>query len=54
VLLESSGRFAGFTRRPQPCSAARSFADTDEIAAVCEVVAQKSGIYITHLRSEAE
>lgn len=31
-----------------------SFADTDEIAAVCEVVARYHGIYITHVRSEAE
>lgn len=31
-----------------------SFADTDEITAVCEVVAQHHGIYITHIRSEAE
>jgi N-acyl-D-aspartate/D-glutamate deacylase len=31
-----------------------SFADTDEIASVCEVVAQHRGIYITHLRSEAD
>jgi N-acyl-D-amino-acid deacylase len=31
-----------------------SFADTDEIVAVCEVVAAHRGIYITHLRSEAE
>jgi N-acyl-D-aspartate/D-glutamate deacylase len=31
-----------------------SFADTDEIVAVCEVVAQHCGVYITHVRSEAE
>jgi len=31
-----------------------SFADTDEIVAVCQVVAEHSGIYITHVRSEAE
>lgn len=31
-----------------------SFADTDEIVAVCEVVAEHRGIYITHVRSEAE
>jgi dihydroorotase/N-acyl-D-amino-acid deacylase len=31
-----------------------SFAGTDEIAAVCEVVAEHRGIYITHVRSEAE
>jgi len=31
-----------------------SFADTDEIVAICEVVAEKGGIYITHLRSEAD
>lgn len=31
-----------------------SFADTDEIVAVCEVVARYHGIYITHVRSEAE
>jgi dihydroorotase/N-acyl-D-amino-acid deacylase len=31
-----------------------SFADTDEIVAVCEVVAEHRGVYITHVRSEAE
>jgi N-acyl-D-amino-acid deacylase len=31
-----------------------SFADMDEIVAVCEVVAEHRGIYITHVRSEAE
>jgi dihydroorotase/N-acyl-D-amino-acid deacylase len=31
-----------------------SFADTDEIVAVCEVVAEHCGVYITHVRSEAE
>lgn len=31
-----------------------SFVDTDELVAVCEVVAEKGGIYITHVRSEAE
>ncbi len=31
-----------------------SFADTDEIVAVCDVVAEHRGIYITHVRSEAE
>jgi dihydroorotase/N-acyl-D-amino-acid deacylase len=31
-----------------------SFADTDELVAVCEVVAAHHGIYITHVRSEAE
>jgi N-acyl-D-amino-acid deacylase len=31
-----------------------SFADTDEIATVCEVVSRHRGIYITHLRSEAD
>ena len=31
-----------------------SFVDTDELVAVCEVVAQRHGIYITHVRSEAE
>lgn len=31
-----------------------SFADTDEIVAICEVVAQYQGLYITHVRSEAE
>jgi N-acyl-D-amino-acid deacylase len=31
-----------------------TYADTDEIVAVCEVVAQYGGVYITHLRSEAD
>jgi N-acyl-D-amino-acid deacylase len=31
-----------------------SFVDTDELVAVCEIVAEHQGIYITHLRSEAE
>jgi dihydroorotase/N-acyl-D-amino-acid deacylase len=31
-----------------------SFADTDEIVAVCEIVAEHHGLYITHVRSEAE
>lgn len=31
-----------------------SFADTDEITAICEVVADHHGIYITHVRSEAD
>lgn len=31
-----------------------SFVDTDELVAVCEVVARHHGIYITHVRSEAE
>jgi N-acyl-D-amino-acid deacylase len=31
-----------------------SFVDTEELVAVCEVVAAHRGIYITHLRSEAE
>jgi N-acyl-D-amino-acid deacylase len=31
-----------------------SFADTDEIVAVCEVVAEHRGVYITHVRSEAD
>jgi dihydroorotase/N-acyl-D-amino-acid deacylase len=31
-----------------------SFVDTDELVAVCEVVAAHRGIYITHVRSEAE
>lgn len=31
-----------------------SFAGTDEIVAVCEFVAEHHGIYITHVRSEAE
>jgi dihydroorotase/N-acyl-D-amino-acid deacylase len=31
-----------------------SFASTDEIVAVCDVVAEYRGIYITHVRSEAE
>jgi N-acyl-D-amino-acid deacylase len=31
-----------------------SFVDTDELVAVCEVVAEHRGIYITHIRSEAE
>lgn len=31
-----------------------SFVDTDELVAICEVVAQHHGIYITHVRSEAE
>ncbi len=31
-----------------------SFADTDEIVEICKVVAQYHGVYITHVRSEAE
>ncbi len=31
-----------------------TFADTDEIVEVCKVVAQYGGVYITHLRSEAD
>lgn len=31
-----------------------SFVDTDELVEVCRVVAQYHGIYITHVRSEAE
>ena len=31
-----------------------AFAGTDEIVEVCEVVAAHGGIYITHMRSEAE
>ena len=31
-----------------------SFVDTDELVAVCEVVAEHRGVYITHVRSEAE
>lgn len=31
-----------------------SFVETDELVAVCEVVAEHRGIYITHVRSEAE
>lgn len=31
-----------------------SFADTDEITSICEVVADYHGIYITHIRSEAD
>jgi dihydroorotase/N-acyl-D-amino-acid deacylase len=31
-----------------------SFVDTDELVTVCEVVAEHRGIYITHVRSEAE
>ena len=31
-----------------------SFADTEEIAEVCKVVAQYGGVYITHVRSEAD
>ena len=31
-----------------------SFADTDEITSICEVVADHHGIYIAHVRSEAD
>ena len=31
-----------------------SYADTDEIVEVCKVVAQYGGVYITHMRSEAD
>jgi dihydroorotase/N-acyl-D-amino-acid deacylase len=31
-----------------------SFVDTDELVAVCEIVAAHRGIYITHVRNEAE
>ncbi|HET7034677.1 MAG TPA: D-aminoacylase, partial [Thermomicrobiaceae bacterium] len=31
-----------------------TFASTEEIASVCEVVARFGGVYITHMRSEAE
>jgi N-acyl-D-amino-acid deacylase len=31
-----------------------SFVDTDELVAICQVVAQHHGVYITHVRSEAE
>ncbi|MEE2659565.1 MAG: D-aminoacylase [Candidatus Latescibacterota bacterium] len=31
-----------------------AYADTDEIVDVCEIVSQFDGIYITHLRSEAD
>ena len=31
-----------------------SYADTDEIVEVCKVVARYGGVYITHLRSEAD
>lgn len=31
-----------------------AYADTDEIVAICEVVAKHRGVYITHLRSEAD
>ncbi len=31
-----------------------AYADTDEVAAICEVVARHRGVYITHVRSEAD
>jgi dihydroorotase/N-acyl-D-amino-acid deacylase len=31
-----------------------TYVDTDELVAVCEVVAQYGGVYITHVRSEAD
>lgn len=31
-----------------------AYADTDEVAAVCEVVARHRGVYISHVRSEAD
>ncbi|RIK47334.1 MAG: dihydroorotase [Chloroflexi bacterium] len=31
-----------------------NFADTDEIVEVCKVAARRGGVYITHLRSEAD
>jgi N-acyl-D-aspartate/D-glutamate deacylase len=31
-----------------------AYADTDEVAAICEVVAAHRGVYITHVRSEAD
>lgn len=31
-----------------------TFADTDEIVEICKVVARHNGVYITHLRSEAD
>ena len=31
-----------------------SFVDTDELVAVCDIVAAHRGIYITHVRNEAE
>jgi dihydroorotase/N-acyl-D-amino-acid deacylase len=31
-----------------------AFVDTDELVAICEVVAEHRGVYITHVRSEAE
>ena len=31
-----------------------SYVDTDEIVEVCKVVARYGGVYITHLRSEAD
>lgn len=31
-----------------------TYADTEELVAICEVVARRGGIYITHVRSEAD
>ncbi len=31
-----------------------AYADTDEVAAICEIVARHRGVYITHVRSEAD
>jgi N-acyl-D-amino-acid deacylase len=31
-----------------------AYADTDEIVAVCEEVARRGGVYITHIRSEGD
>jgi N-acyl-D-amino-acid deacylase len=31
-----------------------TYADTEELVAICEVVARRGGVYITHVRSEAD
>ena len=41
-----------FCRRHRLDLPAGSYADTDELVAVCEVVARYHGVHITHMRSE--